>query len=772
MGLCFLLASPAYAAAQSTPPPSAPQINRTFAPFVLNGKNSGNALIVILPKDVLLRVADLQRAGVSSFAGTRTQVLGDEYVSLNSLAPTFTYAFDPKTLTLSVTANNARLFGSNVIDLLPPLPSNTVFVNDRGAFFNYALGYSRGSSPSAFLENGIDLRHALLLNSLTYAGPGALQRGLSQLLFDSRSHTRRTIVGDSIANTGVLGGAAVLGGLSVTRQFSLTPYLITFPTPALQGQVLLPSKADIYINGRLVQTIDLPPGVFNLIDIPAGIGPTQARVVIRNALGVAQEIGTSLFTVEGLLRPGLTDYQYAIGKIRQDAVSGTSYGPTALMARYAVGVNDRLTLGARIEAQPGLESGGFDIVKTFGNLGFQVAAAASRAQGLSGSAASIQLTLPARRLGLGGSLQWETPHYTTIGQAPTGERVLRNFALTASFALTPRTLIAASMQNILDSVRGPFRQTTLQLSQQLSRTSSLLVQSSSSFGTSLLGAVADKSFSVSLVRAVGLRGNLGISQVQDTSDGVHTQSTNVSLSEAAPEDFGWSYDASLALGSLRSGATSLQYTGMRGNGGLFLSNAGGNTSTELTYSGGIAYIGGRFALTRSVNDAFGLVSAPGLAGARVYANNRYEGMTNGAGYLVVPDLISEIPNAVRLELPQGSMNATISNSTTNPILNYHGAGIFRYAVQHVEALLVNLLLQRKTGAPIVPQYGQLVLTNATGEKQTSEIDADGRAYFNDLPPGTYAGHVLFENDDCSLQVNVPVHAQALLMLGTLTCVEH
>ena len=48
----------------------------------------------------------------------------------------------------------------------------------------------------------------------------------------------RWLVGDRFDSTGPLGGSALVGGLSVSREFTLDPYFVRFPTVGLSGAVL------------------------------------------------------------------------------------------------------------------------------------------------------------------------------------------------------------------------------------------------------------------------------------------------------------------------------------------------------------------------------------------------------------------------------------------------------------------------------------------------------------------------------------------------------
>lgn len=757
--------------AQTPPPPSVPQATRTFATLSVNGVSLGDALIAIVPGDVFLRVSDLLRSGITAFAGARRTISGESYVSLNSLAPGFTYTFDVKTLTLDVLVHSAGLLGSRSISLGREFPADTRFERDRGAFLNYALFQSQVGRPTAFFESGITLPRALLYGTFQYGIAGTLTRGITQVLYDNRDKLRRVTVGDAAVGTGALGGAAALGGVVVSRQFTLNPYVLTFPTPAFSGQVLLPSQADVYVNGQLVRTIELQPGQFVLQNIPTDAGLSQTRVVIRNASGVTTQTGSSFFTTSGLLRRGLSDYAYGAGFLRTSLLGGAGYGQPVLLGRYAVGMSDRLTLGGRVEAGRGTVSGGLNIVRTLGNFAVQINTAASESRGTGGAAGSLALIVPSRRaFGIGGSVQWQSAHYSTLSQGPFDPRPLFQAGLTASLILSKTTAVNASLQNVLDSRNGPSSVLEAALSQQLGRQMDLVIQATRTRGRSIFGSVTQNTFTAGLVRPIGDYGNLGVSYSSQNAPSGRSAATVVSFSHSQGAEYGLAYNANVGFGNGRSITGALQYQSQIGSSQLFVNNSSAGSSVDFSYNGGMAYVRNHLFFTRTINDAYGLVDAPGLGGAQVFANNRYQGTTNRAGLAVVPDLTSDVPNEVRIVLPQQALDATVTGPSTDVAPAFRSAVVFPYQVQRVRAVLLTLSLKRKNGVLVTPQYGQFTVTIA-GISQSSEIDGAGRAYFNDLPAGRYAAKIEYSSETCTFPLDIPTRDQAVLNLGLKTCDE-
>ena len=752
-------------AAAATPAP-APGPVRGFATLVLNGVNSGNVFIAVNGTDILVRIADFARAGVAVRGGARLTIAGSDYVSLASLAPTFTYSFDQHTLVLAVTVSSAAAFLPRTLDLAPQAPENVQYVADRGVFLNYSLGYSPGSHPAAFFENGIDLPHALVLNTVQFDGKSFL-RELDQLIFDDRARLRRTTFGDALISTGALGGGAILGGIVVQREFSLNPYTVIFPTASIQGQVLYPSTAEVYVNGQLVRTVPLQPGQFTLAGIPLQAGTSNVNVLIRTPFGI-QHVTEELTSAAGVLRPGLSDYAYGVGAVR----NGNAYAPVAILGRYLVGVTSRLTIGGRFEASPGLVSGGLNATTILGPLALAFAGAASESQGLAGTAASLQVGVPTRsRVGISAFAEWQSIHYATIGLSPSRPRQTSNIGATLAANLSPTTTFTASLQNAIDSAQGPLRQSTFQLAQQIGAKTQLQLALVRTRGTSpLFGPVSSNAFSVDLLRTIGRSGEISVSHSDVTAPTGDSHSFSISASRSPAGAYGLAYNAGLSLTPVKTGSLALQYQGPAANASLLLSGGQGAFGADFNFSGAVAYGGDHLFLTRPISDAFAVVTAPGLGGADVYSNGRYEGKTGHSGFAILTDVTSEVPNTINVLLPRGILNATISGPSVPIVPNFRGAAVVKYQVQRIRAIVGTLILRRKNGSSVVPMYGQFTLS-ANGKNQQSEIDQNGRFYINGISAGRYPALVEFNNESCRFFVSVPATDRPFLNLGSLPCTE-
>ncbi len=304
------------------------QDDRTFVTVILNGHARGEAIIVLRPADVLIKSKEFGDFGVRGFAGRRIIIAEEEYVSLRSLEPAVSFTFDPANTLLQITAQPS-LLNSQTIDLARGGPE-IQYLNDRNAFANYSISVGTHSKPGGFFETGINTRDVLADTTFALEN-GRLLRGLSYVESDNRARLRKIVLGDDLFNAGELQGALVLAGITAERQFDFDPYLVRFPLPDLRATVSTPSTADVYINGTLVRRIPIEPGQFDMRNIPVSSGLNDTRISVRDAFGRTIDYSQLFYANGGLLRKGLTDYGYGIGRVRRGLLGAQdAYGSAVL----------------------------------------------------------------------------------------------------------------------------------------------------------------------------------------------------------------------------------------------------------------------------------------------------------------------------------------------------------------------------------------------------------------------------------------------------------
>jgi outer membrane usher protein len=298
---------------------------RALLSLSVNNVLHGETSVVLHDKDVMVKIDDLKNAGLRGFAGTRVTIKGQRMVSLASLAPAVTFEFDDRDLELKLVATTA-LLAPTELSFGTSRPADLEFRRDTSGFLNYSMTLSNLTTWGGFFEGGFSYKGGLFYSGLS-ATATSVTRGLSNYTYDDRTDLRRYIVGDSFVSTGILGGTVLLGGVSIAKNFSIDPYFIRFPTQDVAGVLTTPSTVGVDRNGLLIKQEELPPGAFNLNNIPSIIGQGNTQVVIRDALGNVREINTPYYVGAQLLQKGLSEYDYGVGFQRNDLTTVLSTAP-------------------------------------------------------------------------------------------------------------------------------------------------------------------------------------------------------------------------------------------------------------------------------------------------------------------------------------------------------------------------------------------------------------------------------------------------------------
>ncbi|HYR46264.1 MAG TPA: fimbria/pilus outer membrane usher protein, partial [Thermoanaerobaculia bacterium] len=427
------------------PAAAAPSDVRAVVALRINEIDTGAIIVVLRGPDVLVPVADLVAAGLREVEGVRETIGGQTLVSLLSLAPEIHFALDEKGLVLRLEAR-ASSFGTAVLDMNGGPPPGILYSSDSSAFVNYAVKWSRTDRFSGFAEAGWSLRGNLLYSSVLRRPDGSFIRGLSHFDVDDRARLRRWTLGDSFTETGVLGGGAFLAGVSLSRDFDLDPYFVRFPRFGFSGAVSAPSTVDVYVNGALVRREELPPGQFDLRNIPIVSGSGSVRFVVRDVFGQERAIASPYYFSAGLLAAGLSDYSYNVGVARRNiGTKSADYGEPMFLARHRAGLTNSVTLGGRLEAARGLVSGGPSATMRLPLGELDLAASGSRQSGQTGGAASLAYSYIGPLLSVGTSLRAMSDHYANASLPPAmdreileggfvaGAQVVRGFSLSAQY---------------------------------------------------------------------------------------------------------------------------------------------------------------------------------------------------------------------------------------------------------------------------------------------------------------------------------------------------
>ncbi|HGJ5875486.1 MAG TPA: hypothetical protein ACHBX0_02615 [Arsenophonus sp.] len=73
--------------------------------------------------------------------------------------------------------------------------------------------------------------------------------------------------------------------MSLYRDFSIRPDIITYPLPTFASKAAIPTTVDLFINGYRSSNNQLQPGPLTITDIPYINGSGETVLVTTDALG-------------------------------------------------------------------------------------------------------------------------------------------------------------------------------------------------------------------------------------------------------------------------------------------------------------------------------------------------------------------------------------------------------------------------------------------------------------------------------------------------------
>lgn len=754
----------------------------------VNQVSIGDILVVVRREDLLVKVADLETGGVHVPEGKREKRGTDLFVSLRSLAPKITYAFDESNLNLAITADPS-FFGANVLDLRPKRPEGIIYDTSPSMFANYSVSLYDLQSPGDFGWNGygeagLSVRGELLYGSAQHLPDGTWARVLTNLTFDWRDKLTRIIAGDSTATSDVLGGGLVMGGLSVTRTFALDPYFIMLPSTQLGGTVLTPSTVDVYVNGQLVRRETLAPGQFNLQNVPLTTGSGDTRVVIRDAFGGERIMSSAYYLALGTLAKGLSDFSYNLG-FRRNGIGTESwnYGEPALLFRHRVGVTDWLTLGGRIEGTAHTLSGGPSAAARLpvGELAV-VLAVSDTNQARTTSGVTEALTYPAgpgvaallsysyvgRPLNLQAGARVQSDRYINLSMPLEMDRQRFDLTATTAVALGKVALMSLQYEGANWRDRGWTNRIMLLASRTITRKLYAFVNLGNTFQH---GSPVEYDTFAGLAYSLGDRTTASTTRSDRWGGAGRSGTSHVDVQHSLPIGPGYGYRVVAEAGDNAVEEATAQYQGAHGridadyrHDGLTTNDRGHAT---LTGTGGIVLIHRDIFFTRPVQDSYALINVPGLPGVHGMLSNQVIGTTNQNGNLLLPNLLSYYGNRVGIDYKDVPLEYNIGATEMTIAPPYRGGAVIGFPIRRVQSVS-GLVVIEESGAATVPGYGQLTV-QVEGKPVDSPLDEAGNFYLENVPPGAYSAEVQYATGICRFPLVVATGVTALINVGTVHC---
>ncbi len=732
--------------------------------WTLNGVSQGEAVALYRDqREILILDSDIEKAGVHLPEGRHEEIGGKSYFILSSVKEGLTYRADVDNFKLEVTVK-PEWFASNSLNYaLNERPTGIQYRRDSSAWTNYALRLTTKEDLDGAFETGISLGGTLLFNQLQVTPEREVIRGLTNFTVDQREAMRRWILGDQLAFSGQLGSSVVLGGAGFSREFSLDPYFVRFPGTGISGVFLNPTTIDIYVNNSLLAQEKLPPGPFEIKNLPVPVGAGGTRIVARDIFGRQYEITSAYYISSGLLSKGVTEYTYEVGKRRDNlGIQNWEYGPLGFLGLHRIGLNDWITGGLRLEGTSDVLSGGPILTTRLGKFGeFETSVGVSHDIDHGGLAGLAGYNYISQKFGGGFSFRVMSDHYATLGIRAVDDRAILDSSAGFGFPVGGRTSLSLLYSVTNQRDRGGTQRAGATTNIILADHWNLFVTSSHTWQT-MMDNYTDA--------FVGLNYSFGENTNISSTYNLHdSQSTGgLEINKPLPLGEGYGYRVVGNVGATDLAEANLQYQGPYGLYEGDYQYTAGNGLGTVQASGGLVLMGeGKIFPTRPVQDAFALIRVPGVEGVKGYVNNQVVGHTDAEGDLLIPSMLSYYANRLGIADEDIPIGYRIDETELKIAPPYRGGALVNFPVMKVKNVTGKLRVIEH-GRSVNPAYGEIrVLVKK--ETLSSPIGNDGIFYFENLQAGEYNAEIEYEGGICKFILTIAENDESILNLGTLTC---
>jgi outer membrane usher protein len=767
IGIALALLIAAAAGAQET---------TVVLPITINEVSRGETAVLMTGDDIFVPLATLERGGLAGPMWERLQLAatmraaektieGQRAVSLKSLAPWGTFAFDENALTLSVTFR-PDLMMRRSFAISNAKPADISYRSDPSGFFNYAATTTGRATPSFFGETGVSLRGGLAYTAFSQSPGDGFRRGISNVSFDQRNVLRRWTAGDAAVFSDELGGSGLVGGITVARIFDIDPYFIRYPSVSLRGVATTPSQVEVYVNGALVSRQTIEPGPFDIQNLPAIAGPTNAQIVVRDVFGREQSQSSSFYYSTAVLGRGISDYVYSAGFLREQfSRSDFAYGKPVLLGFHRYGITNNLTVGGRVEASEHLFSGGPTM--SFGSrlADMDLRLAASSSESSFGSAAQLAVRRLSRRAQLSAIARVFSSEYENFSLDASMDRPLREGLLSASYLLK---WVNVGAQWSAGEMRDSGRRTRLAFLASVpiaNRMDAMLTAATTKTAndqrlTEYFAGVSYHGFGRTTV-------NVGAARA-GTANGVTAE-----VQQPLGLGDGWGYRLQTTSGlsgatTDTNGSAAVQYQNRYGRYELTTPLRDAELSARV--AGGVVFQGGRIMPTRPVAQSFALVRVPGVDNVRVYLSNQVIGRTDARGDLLLSDLLSYYGNRIRIDDRDVPMTYDVQVIEQTIAPPNRGGALVVFPVRSIRTVTGSVGVKRADGTSFVPAYGQITVTGGSSSV-VSPLGGEAEFYFENLSAGAYRATLEYEHGSCTFPLEVPESKNDVIELGRIVCTE-
>jgi outer membrane usher protein len=631
-----------------------------------------------------------------------------------------------------------------------------------GGFFNYdlsSLNSAGNTDTNGLLEAGVFNTLGVGTGTFLWQDFGD-QKGVTRLettwTRDQPDRMNRLRLGDAIGRAGAWGRAVRFGGVQWGTSFDTQPGFIPFPLPGAQGQAVLPSTVDIYVNNALRLSRNIPAGPFGITNVPVVTGQGDVRLVVTDLLGRQQVITQPYYASQNLLREGLADYTYEIGFVRENfGLVSDDYGRFLGTATHRLGVTNYFTRELRAEVLSNQQTIGLSGVYLWPTFGVGNASLALSNSPLgTGGLVALGVQRQSRTWSFSVQDQLNSSRFAQLGlDVPSPSNPRQTLTATVGFSPTGRDSLSLSYLRQTFWGQTGNRIVTMSYSRNLGKDYYLSI-----FGLQSVSDSTNRSIGFMVTHPLGTRTSASAGFTHQTAG----DSATAQVQRSLPEGPGFGYRLLTETGpNARNEADGSWQT----NVGTYTAQAsefGGTTSYRVGASGGVAFLGGGVFPSRRINDSFAVAKAGEYPNVRVYSQNQLVAQTDSHGLAMIPHLLPYQTNSVRIEQADLPLDARVDTLNLQVTPYFRSGALARFPVEPSKGGTITILLEDGTYLP----PGALVRID--GKPEEFPVAYRGQAYLTGLAE-TNELEVTWNGQECRLKVGLPPGAGPVPDLGTFVC---
>lgn len=775
MGLSILQAGQAAAQLAVNSPDDA-ELRPVLVRLTLNRQQPPGTLLALRNrKGEWLLPADALTASRIKFAQQATQSFnGQLFVALSNISSVDDIVFDEAAQTLDIMLPASSYLPSQVdsrFALKQPEPLSIMAGRGLGTslFLNYDLSLEHtdnGNGQALFAETGASFTQGVALAdfALIRQPQQNLTLRLGTTVYIDRPQQIATLrLGDAITRPATqLGRPVRFGGVQYATNFMTQPQLVTVPMASMEGQAVLPSTVDVFVNNVLQSHNAIPPGPFSVSSVPMVSGDGELQMLVRDLSGREEIISQRFYASPILLAAGLREFSIEAGALRKNfGIESNDYGNSIAAASYRYGVSDGLTLEGSAQWQHhgprGLNASASMLMPSFG--------IATAAIGGSSSDAGNGTQIAA-------GFERKTMNYTLGLRSQAADSRFRAMGVDADRSIRRQ-----------DSVNGSYRirqagNLNLAYAKQQLGTAMPVEVFSASFST-LRKTWGNLIFTASVGRSTGR--SAGEGATENRSFSVFwilplEREMNASLlhinANAAPDQTLLQVQSNLPAGEgtafrVQAGINSPQQAALLaqnsyGQVRLEAAEYQDKSSARVNLSGALANFNNHWFASRRITDSFGLVRLPDMSNVRVYVDNQLAGRTNKAGEVFIPRLHPYMPNHVSIDQLDLALDTEIDTLLLRPQPAWRSGVVIEFPVRRVAGATLKLMTEEGVPVPV----GADATVNSQSE--TFSVGRDGLLYLTGLKPYNDV-HVEWQGTHCQTLISYQPAAGSIPYLGEFIC---